>query len=408
MRKFLYKVVLFSIPVLLFLIPPMVALKVSGENYTSIDNLIERKESYLIGYAYNEDNYKYLKWKEVNTRQKQDVLALGSSRILQFREGMFDSSFYNAGYTIVSVSDFVPFLNSIPKSKYPEVLLISLDQWMFNENWDALDGPGANESKWRRSFNENAHMSTQLSVWSDLLDAKYSYIDLLTKAENSSIEKVGLNAVVNGKGFRNDGSMNYGDQIHKLINKDPSANDHNFQGTFSRIDQGNNRFEYGEQVNSRALKELDEFLSFCSANDVYVVAVLPPFADKVNERLKSSGKHAYVNKVYPASKVIFDRYGFELWDMTHLAKFNSGDEEVVDGFHGGEVAYLKMLTYMVEKDSKLKEYTSLVGLKEDLAKRSNDYLVYDHYMEDTYVRNENLDEHRGGVRKVVDVMRDQQ
>ena len=97
MKKFVINVFFFCAPLLLFAIPPFLALKISRENYFEIDNVVTRKKKYLIGYAYNEPNYGYLKWKEVTSKPKQNILAVGSSRILQFRANMFQSSFYNAG-----------------------------------------------------------------------------------------------------------------------------------------------------------------------------------------------------------------------------------------------------------------------------------------------------------------------
>ena len=53
-------------------------------------------------------------------KDRFDVWALGSSRVLQFRSRMFEKSFYNAGYTMEGVGDFLPFMQSIPAEKYPE------------------------------------------------------------------------------------------------------------------------------------------------------------------------------------------------------------------------------------------------------------------------------------------------
>lgn len=376
MRKFLTKIIIFSIPVILVLIPPMLVLKLSGENYTEIDHLIENKTRYLIGYAYNEPNYKYLKWKEINVRPKQDIIALGSSRILQLREGMFTSSFYNAGYTITGVSDFIPFLKGIPKTKYPKVLLINLDQWMFNDNWRESSENSPDPSKWENSFTKIASLNTQLSVWSDLISRKYGYASLYENKNSNSLVKVGLNAIVNEKGFRNDGSIYYGKQISKLITKDKTANDFNYKETFSKIKKGKRNFAFGNKINKDAIIELDKFLQYCKTNNIYVVSIIPPFADKVNEYLKTSGKYTYMDKIYNSCLPVFNKYGFELWDMTFLKKYGSGDIETLDGFHGGEVSYLKMLIFIVENNSTLKDHVNLLKLKEELKNRTSDYIVY--------------------------------
>lgn len=375
MKKFLIKIFFFCAPLLLLAIPPFLALKIAHENYFEIDNVVASNKKYLIGYAYNESNYAYLKWKEVTSKPKQNILALGSSRILQFRANMFESSFYNAGYTVSSISEFVPFLKSIPKSKYPEILIVNLDQWMFNKKSDALKDRSLVD-KWKNSYKRNASVTTLKNVWQDLLTGKYGYLSLLNKSGEERLEIIGLNASVHDKGFRNDGSMFYGDQVTKLINNDSTANDYHYNDTYKRIVEGNNRFEYGSEVNPKALFELDNFLKFCASNKIYVVAFLPPYANKVYESMKQSGNYTYISKIYPASISIFRKYGFELWDMTILSEYGSDDRETIDGFHGGEVTYQKILIDMIENNSRLKAYTCLTKLQSDLQHKLNNYIVY--------------------------------
>ena len=59
------------------------------------------------------DDQIYASLTEVLNNNSYDVWALGSSTVLQFREEMFSSSFYNLGLMISPISDiktFLPFL----------------------------------------------------------------------------------------------------------------------------------------------------------------------------------------------------------------------------------------------------------------------------------------------------------
>ncbi len=375
MRKFLLRSVLFIVPAILALVPPFFALKASGEVYTSVDNLIVERKKYLIGYAYNEQNYGYLKWKEVVSRKKMAVMALGSSRVLQFRDNMFDSSFYNLGYTVKSIAEFVPFLKSIPPANYPSVLVIGLDQWMFNKKWDALSKkrPAVMQFNFKGSA---PGVSSLAKVWHDLYYRRYSFRTILNGRNDQLITRIGINAVIKNTGFRNDGSMLYGRQISGLTKHDSTVQDFNFRDTRRRIRIGGERFEFGDKVNEMAIVELDSLLSFCQANHIYVVAFTPPYADGIREAMELNGKYGYIKDVYPKCLPVFQKYEFELWDLNHLSTYNSNDSEVIDGFHGGEVTYLKMLIYMIGKGSRLKHYTDLEKLKADLGHKENDYIVY--------------------------------
>jgi hypothetical protein len=372
MKKFIFRILLFSIQVLFLVIPPAIALAISGENFEEIDELVAGDDKYLVGYAYNENNYKYLKWKAVDANPRHDVLAVGSSRVLQFRKDMFTSSFYNAGYTITGMNDFVPFMKSLPKEKYPKYLLMNLDQWMFNAAYDDLAVINSPET-WSQSFTVKPSAGILVSVWKDIWAGKYGVV---IPKKNDGFNRVGLNANVNDRGFRNDGSMYYGNQVPKLLSNDRTANDYAYADTFSRIDRGDKRFEYGDTINEKALKELDNLLKFCRENNIFVVAFLPPFADKVNEKMAETDRYKYVGQIYSRALPSFQKYGFELYDFTTLKDFGANDGETLDGFHGAESAYAKILIKMLEQNSVLKNTTSLQKLKADLQASPNRLEVY--------------------------------
>lgn len=379
MKPFLIKLLWFLSPLIIVIGFITMILRFTGENYLSVDRVIKSSETekYLIGYSYNEKNYGYLKWKSISEQGKKDIWALGSSRVLQFREEMFESQFYNSGNTISSIADFLPFLESLPKEKYPSTMIIGLDQWMLNKNWDDLRSVKS-KSYWENSFSYLPSSKIYFSILKNIITGKYD-LSLIAKRhdKNNGPRKVGLNASINNSGFRNDGSFSYGIQAERLLRNDPAAYDYNYSDTYNRIEKGNNRFQYGDKANLDALLKLEEFLKFCSDHDIKVVGLLPPFATKVYDRMIESGRYNYLNNLYPGAKERFDKFNFELWDLTNLEKYNSGDDETVDGFHGGELAYLKMLTYMVNHNSILKNHTDSIRINNDIQKAKNKLAAYD-------------------------------
>jgi len=353
--------------------PPVFVLFISGENLKGVNGVIKENDKYIIGYAYNEENYNYLKWKTLATQQPAfETVALGSSRVLQFRRQMFTSTFYNAGYTITSINDFLPFLESIPTGNYPRYLIIGLDQWMFNEAYDDLsETPSIDQ--WATSFQKNPNTATIKSVWKDLLHNKYGIKALI---KQDPIAHIGLNAKVNNTGFRNDGSMFYGQQIQRLLNNDSLANDYHFNNTKERINKGIIRFQHGSEVNDKALLKLDEVLSFCKEHNISVIGFLPPFADEVYEMGISSGHYELWPKIPLMCSPIFEKYNFEFYNFSNMALVDSDDTEAIDGFHGGELTYLRLLIKILESNSVLNNVSSVEQLKDDLYNRIDQYTVY--------------------------------
>lgn len=371
MKKFLGKISIFIIPLILFFGLPCYFLIKYKENFNSFTSFPSKNDKVLIGYKYNESNYDYLKWKASNLDNHYTILALGSSRILQFRKEMFNDSFYNAGFAVKRLNEFLPFLKSLKNSNQPKYLLISLDQWMFNYNWDKLETQ-ANIDNWETSFQYSPKLSIINATWKDIFDGNFETITNST----DGVRRIGLNAYINETGFRNDGSFYYGKQIAKKLQNDSTMADFKFRETISRINKGNNRFEYGSDVNIKAILELKRLLSYCKEHKIRLVAFLPPFSDVTNQYMSKKNKYDYMHMIYPKIAPLFFDYGFELYDFTNLSSCKSNDNEVIDGFHGGEVTYLRMLIAILEKNSSLNAVSNITLRKIELNNRINNYMVY--------------------------------
>ena len=375
--QFAKKILYFSIPLLIFFLVPVSYLYISGENYRNLDVIVRDYNNYLIGYAYNQDNYRYLKFREIQARDSVQVMALGSSRVLQFRKEMFTTSFYNAGYTLSRISEFESRLKTISKFNKPQVIIISLDQWMFNSKWDSGKSESTDLIIWNPVFQKYATIQTLLNVWKDVFIGKYDYEMIFSKIYDDTLySHYGLNAFANNTGVRKDGSYNYGVQVDKLLNNDSTAYDFNYLETLQRIDKGTDRFQFSNSVNPTAISSLNSLLVYCRDNNINVVAVIPPFANTVMQQLKRSGMHDYIDKIFNEINPIFVLHGFELWDMTDLQDYGSKDDEVVDGFHGGELSYLKMLIHMSENGSILKNHTDTAFMRTSIENKVNRYVVY--------------------------------
>lgn len=337
---------------------PCYILFATQENFHQIDRDIKSEKPYVIGYAYNENNYRYLKWGHLNHFPQYAVIALGSSRVLQFRDFMFRAKFYNAGYTVTSINDFKPFLESLPSSKLPQTLIISLDQWMFNENWDEL-ASFKRKDFWRKSYSSTPSFSTLKNVYSDILHGKYLFP---TRQDSAHISWIGLNAVINKKGFRNDGSISYGSEILGPDFKPVFNPDKVFQDTFIRIERGVNRFEFGQTPNRNAYYRLNHLLKFCKEKQINVIAFLPPFPPAVYDRLQNSSNHFYMFSIFSNIKNLFQQFGYKVYDFSSANALGSHNEEFVDGFHGGEVVYARVLLEMSKSDSTITNIVDVSSL----------------------------------------------
>jgi hypothetical protein len=372
MRKILKRFGLFLIPIVLVLVPANIFLFRVGESYLNVDKLVFSEENYLAGFLYNESDISYIKWARITEKPNYSVMSLGSSRVLAFREEMFDFPFYNAGYTVAKIAQFKPFLESLPVEKLPKYLILGLDQWMFNENWDNESGE-AKEHKSKPSYHYWPEFSSFPDLYLDFLSGQYSWGVLNA---NGKKNRVGLNAIMNETGFRKDGSIYYGAVIKKLLNNESSFEKNLFDETYQRIKYGNSRFQYADDVKSGAVSQLINLLNYCRENNIHVIGFLPPFADKVYDKMLETGNYDYLGDLPSQLKSVFADSGFEFYNFPYVSSCNSSDAEVIDGLHGGEITYARMLVYMLESGSKLNKVADLEKLKYDIENPVNRYLLY--------------------------------
>ncbi len=377
-QQFLRKLVLFSLPIVAVTLPALLVLSVTGEELCDIDQVVSQlpDQKYLIGFAYNEQNYPYLKLATLTSSRDAEVLSLGSSRVLSFRLEMFSRPFYNAGYTIQTAGDFTRFLKLLPEDKHPPVLVVGLDQWMFNTQWCA-QATKTSDSKWTENPSVSFRSAVRRipKVYSDSVRGRIPLGSVLNQTSDDAI-CFGLNAVVNEKGFRNDGSFNYGKQIQQLLEQDSRVSDFAFSETLSRVAAGRDRFQFGATPDVAALEDVRQLLAFCSEHEIHVVAFLPPFADRVYTAMEQSGQHAYLSQLAPELAELFKAGDAEFYDFSSMKSFGSTDKEAIDGFHAGEVAYLKILQAMVNRGSRLSQYCDPGKIERDLLAAINSYEVY--------------------------------
>lgn len=375
LHKFVWRTATFVLPVLLVLLPPFAILFLSGEFFREVDHLVPTSSELVVGYQQNDANGRYYKYSRLNSLPRQAVLAVGSSRVLQFREEMFTRPFYNAGFLVMTLRDLLRFVESLPQDKLPEVLLVGLDQWMFHPDWEATMG-GITPEQWKKnaSYSLQSAIAAVPDTCRDTLRGRISLPAVCEECLNPQF--IGLNAIMHRTGFRSDGSYDYGDHVQRLLQGDPQLPDYQFRDTLQRITAGRNRFEWSARISDAAVKDTHQLLQTCRRRGIAVVAFLPPFADKVYEAMQASDRYSYVQQIAPAIRDIFHQHSAELHEFQTMAACGSSDREALDGFHGGEVTYLRILHRMLEQNSRLSSYVAADHIAKDLANHQHRYSVY--------------------------------
>ena len=204
-------------------------------------------------------------------------------------------------------------------------------------------------------------------IYADYHEGKISLASLRGR-EDGGARRIGLRAVMNGDGFRNDGSYLYARNIAGGLR--------DLNEGLSRIEQGGYRFDFGQEVAPTALAELDRLLRRCRERQIHLIAFLPPYAHVAYERLQATGRHQYIFAIEPLARPIFERHGFTLHNYSDLGALNIPDTESFDVYHPTEKGALRLFLQIIAAEPVLQRYCDPVTLQEALAHSDNAFYVF--------------------------------
>lgn len=352
MKRLFKNILLLLFPFIIYGGVPLLVLVAAGEmrSYESFTQLHNERKDVFLGMAYSGPQ-RYMKLHSIIRRQP-DIIAMGNSRSLPIRSFFFrDSSrFYNAGVSVATIKQYQYFLELIPDSCKPKVILMSIDGFFFIRNWDDLAIDDFS-NEYSEQFSVSSYLLTNLSrIWTDVRLGKISINDLFF-APN---QYIGLSAKVKKQGYRYDGSHYYGSEI-------PSLSDTvtRLKESYEFIEKGIKRFEYSDTVNPPAFVVLDKLLAYCKAHNIYVAGYFPSYAHGVYRKMQETGKYKYMDGLYGRVQPIFGKYGYSFFDFNDIYSIGGSDAETLDGYHISEKASLRLLIKLAEQDSMVRRYVDM-------------------------------------------------
>lgn len=278
----------------------------------------------------------------VNARQPE-VVALGSSRVLQMRAGLLTENpraFYNAGAPAWRLSEIEAFIREIDHA--PKVLILGIDAPWFLDAYMGDESAGVTINP----LNDFQQVfAVNRSTMQDIFIGRAPNWDkVLTRSDSESGGlALGLKAIQNGHGFRNDGSEQYGDfLVGRFLDQATERQRH-----IVWMRRGEEMYVYGDTVSERALNELTALLETCKERGITVIGFMPPFVPTLYARMIERGNHPYIPKLIQRLDAIFTEQDLPFFDFSDGARFGT-DEDFYDGWHGSEHIYLRVYTAMLD------------------------------------------------------------
>jgi hypothetical protein len=313
----------------------------AGE-YASLRTIVERQKSdpafCIYGSALHGDSFFYKM--EGEKAQKPDIISLGSSRVLQFRSKFFRDSFYNMGLAIDSINGGEQLFQLMEATDRPKIILLGVEYWWFNEGFAST------------TYKSRLPTPSPRMKFSNLIEparflwqGKVTLSQLMNILFSSSDAQcfLGLKAIQSHSGFGPDGSYYYTDLI---TGKAPHA-EISLADSRSSIEQGTGRFIYGASVHPKHWEEFVHWLESMRAQGIAIIPFLPPIAPSVYQEMqKHHDQYSYIDDLLKQAKAA----GISLADFRDARAFGSSDCEFIDGLHGGDITYARLLLSLAKKN----------------------------------------------------------
>lgn len=343
LKKFVLKLYLFFTPFIIFIVSVCAVARFTDEigKYDVLIKSQREQHEALLGLAYNQP-MAYYKKTNANYYQKE-VIALGTSRVMQFSSEYFNNCFYNCGGGVsTNYNEYINFLKNLNYT--PEVIILGLDQWVFNYAWSGESD--AYDTYQEITYSSCGNYTVIKNLCMDYFDGKWRFHTI-----NNYPENYGMNGRVKNNGFVWDGMYYYGDYY-----VDPSLATEGIKDTLSRIERGNARFEWGETISEITIIQLGNLLKYCDENSIFVIGFLPPFAPVCYDAMKDSGNYTYIDKIIKEIKPMFEEYKFDIYDYSNGAILGTDDDFYIDGFHGSDIVYNLIIQDFMRNSHSLDEF----------------------------------------------------
>ncbi|HIY43786.1 MAG TPA: hypothetical protein IAA23_01985 [Candidatus Helicobacter avistercoris] len=322
-------------------------------NYSQIVQY-QIKNNAIYGSALNENYFQYRL--ELIKAQKPDIVAIGSSRVGQFKQDFFNTSFVAAANGGNSMAETQYFVEQLLKIYHPKLIILGIDPWWFNAKM-----PNNKYASYQRM---NGRDITTLKIFQGIkiiFSHPKQFFEAISSGKTTTnpytnLPSLGFRAFVKSDGSFIDGSYLYFSTLSGIF----PADDRKFQNSIYRISNEIFPFYYGNKIDPTRTKELISTVDLIRKYGIDVIVLTTPLAPSVYNMLIQD-KDQRFSYLYSFSNFAIKN---NIYNFFNPQTLTTTDCEFYDGFHGGDVVYARILSQISKENSMLAHFVNLSKIQQ--------------------------------------------
>jgi hypothetical protein len=320
----------------------------SGE-YLPLDTIIEKQQKTggIYGSAVLMRGF-YYKQRLYDLR-KPDIITLGSSRVLGFRQQDFAKPFVNMG-SLSDLEEVVEVAETSFKTHVPKLVILGVDFWWFH--------PQAENRAINRSPADSGISANDLfQPLSWLATGRVTPSQVMTIIGGTSPD-IGISGITQQDGFDAAGAHYY----TSTVTGARPPEDFQFRFNLAKVQKGEKKYAHGEIVSEAQFKKFLGLLDLLKEKKIHVVMFMPPIAERVYREMEKTKGYKYVADLRKRLAGIAAERGIPFFDYHAGGPQGTQECEFVDTHHGGNVVYQRMLLDMAVRDAELRGRLNLAAI----------------------------------------------
>lgn len=263
---------------------------------------------------------------------KADVVLLGSSRAMQFVRDPWKTPAINAGGAMRDLESGEIFVNALLETYRPKQVIMILDWWWFSSA-RRPDSPADASPLTPLTLHELTQPAAWL--WNGTLNA--GELRRLLFAPGELSPDIGVPALFKDAGWDPFGHYDYG----VSLTQPSTGTDIGFKATLDDISRESKRNDRApwQPFSEENWQRLEALVKLLQEHDVETILVLPPVSQPIHDWLAAQKAPNLVNEVRRRLATL-PALAFDFHDPHSIG---TNDCEFIDGTHGGEVTYLRVL-----------------------------------------------------------------